>query len=165
MKHYIAIIAVMLLFMAGIYIEAQDVSQTVKGFKVTILIYSGRPNPTFTVTDKNMIEKIESFFKNTPKDKVLKGETVSPNILGYNGILVENLSDKMPDTDFFLVYNANVEVKNKKSADKSMINEMLSDNTLELQKMLIAEAQKQGVIDQKVIDYIDKTNIEEKKVE
>ena len=156
---------VMVLFMAGIYIEAQEASPAVKGFKVTILIFSGRPNPTFTVTDKNMIEKIESFFKKTPKSSVLKGETVSPNILGYNGILVENLSDTMPDTDSFLVYNANVEVKNKKSPDKSMINAILKDNTLGLQKLLIGEGQKQGVIDQTVIDYIDKINNEGKKVE
>jgi len=154
MKHYIAIIAIISIFIAGVIMEAQGTNKPVKGFKVTILIYSGRPNPTFMITDENLIKKIESSLKSMPKNSAFKGETVSPSILGYNGILVENLSDLAPNLESFLVFQSNVELKNKKPSETGVTKEILEGTASGLQEMLIREAQTQGAIDQKLVDCI-----------
>jgi hypothetical protein len=154
MKHYIAIIAILFIFIAGVTMEAQETNKPVKGLKVTFLIYSGRPNPTLTITDEKLIDKIESFIKYTPKNENFKGETVSPSILGYKGILVENFSDSMPDTESLLVFHSNVELKSKTLLGSSATKEIIDDATVELQEMLVQEAQAHGVIDQKEVDLI-----------
>lgn len=156
MKHYITIIMIISIFMVGVTMGAQELDKPVKGVKVTILIYSGRPNPTFTITDENLIKKIENVLKTKPQKKNLKDKTVSPSVLGYNGILVENFSDLMPELESFLVYHSKVELKSKKPTEKGVTTEILEDTTSELQDMLIKEAQARGIINQKLIDCISK---------
>jgi len=156
MKHHIIIIMIIFIFIVGVTMEAQEIEKPVKGLKVTILVYSGRPNPTYTTTDENFIKKIDSALKSKPKNKNFKDKTVSPSVLGYNGILVENFSDSMPDLEYFLVFRSNVELKNKKPTEKGVPIEILEDSASELQDMLVREAKARGIIDQKVVDLIYK---------
>lgn len=161
MKNFNAInvvFALVIIFVLSVTMVAQDVNQpgkASKGLKVTVMIYSGRPNPTFMITDKDVIEKIKKSLTDMPNNSKVKEDTVSPAVLGYKGILVENFSDEMIDTESFLVFHSNVEVKSKQAAESTEKN-MKEDNSLGLQDMLIREAQNRNAIDQKMIDQIYK---------
>lgn len=56
--------------------------------QVTVLIYSGQPNPTFTLTAEQA-ERVRQLVAAGQPDPELRGGSVLPSILGYNGLLVE----------------------------------------------------------------------------
>ncbi len=149
----IMVMFMVVVIMACVTVETQSVG---KGMKTTIMVYSGQPNPTFTIIDKNTIAKIENLFKNLPKNDNFTGVTVSPSILGYTGILVENFSNSMADVESLLVYREDVEVKTKKPAANDKLKEFHIDQSLALQALLLQEALTQGVIDQALLDAINK---------
>ena len=61
-----------------------------RGYRVTLLVYSGRPNPTFTVTDPKQVTQLEAHLTSS----VSSGRSASPShpILGYNGVMLEPLA-------------------------------------------------------------------------
>jgi hypothetical protein len=159
MKNYIAFFTVVLFMLIGIgTMESQTIDQPTKGLKVTIMIYSGRPDPTFMITDGNTIQKIEKLLSTLPKNEKYNDpkETVSPNVLGYNGILVENFSDFMPDLEYIVVHHANIELKNKNVTENTKIKEFRSDNSKNFEDTLLQEALTHGCINQKLAENIKK---------
>ena len=57
------------------------------GVQVTVLLYSGRPNPAFTLTAEQA-ERVRQLVAAAQPDPGFRG-SVLPSILGYNGLLVE----------------------------------------------------------------------------
>jgi hypothetical protein len=57
--------------------------------KVIILIYSGRPNPTYTIDKPEDIEAVKALFRGGMSKGAETGKQFRPR-LGYNGLLVEN---------------------------------------------------------------------------
>lgn len=85
--------------------------------QVEVLIYSGRPNPVFTITDPAEINEITALVNAMPKNSAT--DTRSPSdqsVLGYKGIVVGNLSAASPDLESMVVIRSNVHVKRKSSA-------------------------------------------------
>jgi len=148
MKHF-TIFTVVLFLIAGVTMNAQNTVKQEKGLKVTIMIFSGRPDPTFTITDESIITKIKDSLGKMPKNEKFNGETVSPAALGYKGILVENSSDLIPDMDSFVVHHSKVEFKNK-----SAVKNFLEDYAYELQDLLVRLALEKGAIDMNLADHI-----------
>lgn len=74
--------------------------------KVTVLIYSGRPNPTFTLTAEQA-GRVRQLVDAAQPDPAFRGESVLPSILGYNGLLVEGLAAPIA------VYGGRVEIQDK----------------------------------------------------
>lgn len=149
MKHFISILAVILMFSSGLMMDAQETVKPTKGLTVTIMIFSGRPNPTFTIKDESIISHISGTLSKMPNTEKCNGLTLSPSILGYQGILVENTSDMMPEIESFIVRHANVELKNKNATQN-----ILDDFAAELEDYLIQLAQEQGVLDQNLVNVI-----------
>lgn len=80
-----------------------------EGVEVTILIYSGRPNPRFLL-DEAAAKNLGRLLAGTQADDSYEGATVTPSILGYQGMIVVNGS-KMPGLpDAMAVYHDKVEV-------------------------------------------------------
>lgn len=158
MKNFIALFTVVLFLLVGTTMKSQDIEKPAKNMKVTIMIYSGRPDPTFTITDENTIKKIEKLLSTLPKNDKFNDpkETVSPSVLGYKGILVENYSDLMPDLEYIVVHHANVELKSKTVTETSKVKEFRSDNSKNFEDTLLQEALNQGCIDSKLVDLIKK---------
>ena len=148
MKH-LTIFAIVLFLIAGVTLNAQDTAKQEKGLKVTIMIFSGRPNPTFTITDQSIITKIKDSLGKMPKNEKFCGDTVSPAILGFKGILVENSSELLPDMDSVVVHHSKVEFKNKNTTKN-----FLEDYALELQDLLVQQALEKGAIDMNLADHI-----------
>jgi len=67
--------------------RAADAAESGAG-QVTVLIYSGQPNPTFTLTAEQA-EHVRQLVAAGQPDPSFRGGSVLPSILGYNGLLVE----------------------------------------------------------------------------
>ncbi|MGE5341162.1 MAG: hypothetical protein ACM3SY_06735 [Candidatus Omnitrophota bacterium] len=148
MKHLILVVAIVVGISWGIVMNAQDDPGAANGLKVTILIFSGRPNPTFMITDPVLIDQLTRTVSHLPKD----GKPTPP-VLGFNGILVENFSKRMPDLQSFLVKHSSIELKNKNITGGER-GELRQDSNLDLQETLLEYARKEGLIDEKIIDLI-----------
>jgi hypothetical protein len=71
------------------------------GVQVTVLLYSGRPNPTFTLTTEQA-DRVRQLVAAAQPDS--RGGSVLPSILGYNGLLVRGGAQDLA------VYGGRVEI-------------------------------------------------------
>ena len=76
------------------------------GVQVTVLLYSGRPNPTFTLTAEQA-DRVRQLVDAAQPDPGFRGGSVLPSILGYNGLLVEGLPAPLA------VYGGRIEVQDR----------------------------------------------------
>lgn len=77
------------------------------GVEVTVLLYSGRPNPTFTLTAEQA-ERVRQLVAAAQPDS--RGGSVLPSILGYNGLLVRGGAAGGQD---LAVYGGRIEVQDR----------------------------------------------------
>jgi len=113
-----------------------------EGLKVEILIYSGRPNPTYVLKQKSQLDQAITFIKKGKKLKSMEKSIITPT-LGYRGIVVENKGKVAGLPERFAVYQGNVEVMGKARAN-------FTDGGRAFEKYLLKEAQRQKVIDLKM---------------
>lgn len=59
------------------------------GPKVTFLLYSGRPNPSFTL-NAAQVQRVQELLTAAHPVSGAEDRTVLPSILGYNGIVIES---------------------------------------------------------------------------
>lgn len=76
--------------------------------QVTVLIYSGQPNPTFTLTAEQA-ERVRQLVAAGQPDPELRG-SVLPSILGYNGLLVQGGVAGLQD---LAVYGGRIEIHDR----------------------------------------------------
>jgi hypothetical protein len=136
----ISIIAVLFIAQWIVSSEAQEM----KGLKVTVLLFSGRPDPFYILDDEDTIEKLKSLAGNAKAYDKFEKPTVIPSILGYKGVIVENQT-KVPSIPAFLaVYKGNIEVKNETKM-------FLIDEGSAIENLLLQQAMEKGVIPEGVI--------------
>ncbi|MGE5557151.1 MAG: hypothetical protein ACM3WV_00920 [Bacillota bacterium] len=78
--------------------------------KVTILIFSGRPNPCYFIEEQRVVDNLKMHFAKSAQNRNYKKDTVIPNILGYQGIIVENLIDIKGLPKGLIIHNNDIEV-------------------------------------------------------
>ncbi|HVG06832.1 MAG TPA: hypothetical protein VNM67_03945 [Thermoanaerobaculia bacterium] len=81
-------------------------AEDTNGVQVTVLLYSGRPNPTFTLTAEQA-DRVRQLVAAAQPDPGFRGGSVLPSILGYNGVLVEGLPAPLA------VYGGRIEVQDR----------------------------------------------------
>jgi hypothetical protein len=126
--------------------NAQEIGEG-KGLKVTILLYSGRPDPTYTVDDRNVIEQLKILVSTAKPNVKFDRSTVIPSILGYKGIVVDNQAGVSGIPSFIAVYKGNMEIK-----DES--RRFLSDEGRAMENLLLKTAIEKKVIDEKVLELV-----------
>ncbi|MBI5042519.1 MAG: hypothetical protein HZC10_01515 [Nitrospirae bacterium] len=137
------IIAISVMTLSGVISEAQD-KEIKKGLKVTILLFSGRPDPTYLLEDKDAIERLKILITAAKVNEKFEKTTVIPSILGYKGIIVDNQT-KVPAIPAHLaVYKGNIEVKNERK-------KILIDEGGAIEDLLLKQAIEKGVIDEKIL--------------
>ena len=113
---------------------------------VTVLIYSGRPNPTFNLGPVaaeglsalvGSAERLDSYHK----------DTVMPSILGYNGFLVENRSGQGVLPRRLVVYQGAIEIRNGETR-------FSSDSARGLEHFLLEQAMAADVLDERSLDML-----------
>lgn len=77
--------------------------------RLTVLLYSGRPDPS-VVLDAAAVAHLSELVQAAPAAEGFDGETVLPSILGYKGVLVETAGDgALPR--YVAVYGGTVELR------------------------------------------------------
>ncbi|MFI5360387.1 MAG: hypothetical protein ACHQ49_00335 [Elusimicrobiota bacterium] len=97
------------LISSGVAMSADN--EPAKGLQVEVLVFSGRPNPVFTVTDPKEIQELLNDVEALPGNKGFKGASVTPSRLGYKGILVRNQSGEDQEVAAFVVHGKDLEIK------------------------------------------------------
>jgi hypothetical protein len=126
--------------------QAQETAKT-RGLTVTVLVYSGRQNPSYVLDDSDALKQLKALLDKAKTNERFEGTTVIPSQLGYSGIIVSNES-RVPALPFQIeIYKKDVAVKNE--GKKFLIDEGQAIETL-----LLDEAIKKGVIDKKILEFI-----------
>jgi hypothetical protein len=84
---YFGVVAIALAFLACASERAAAQTADTDSAKATVLIYSGRPNPSFALS-ASQFERLQQLIAAARPDPNFEGESVLPSILGYNGIVV-----------------------------------------------------------------------------
>ncbi|MHA7629963.1 hypothetical protein [Corallococcus sp. M7] len=86
------LVGMAVLFSFGGALDAMAAEPAAEGpaFRVTYLVYSGRPNPRLLVTDSAQVRAIQAQLDKVERTPALKG-TESHAVLGYSGILIERV--------------------------------------------------------------------------
>jgi hypothetical protein len=144
--------------------QAQVKADTVKMpmvLKVELLMYSGRPNPTFLITDQKEIKDILGLANSLPQNQSLKqGESAMPHPkLGYQGFVVTNGTAFNPEIKSFAVNGSAVQLSLASASlaggqdAKSQAAKV--DQSSELESKLLAAAKNQGIVDEKALEMIE----------
>lgn len=187
-SRFVQVAAALLLLVSGTHVFAQNDLTSVEqdtvdqqAVKVTFLMYSGRPNPTMVVRDRGQIEKINQLYA----ESFTTGQTVeTPDEtyprLGYNGVLIETLSDavgsKMPSAksgNEIVVNRGRVKSgapsvgQTGTPADRTLQSEQASDATAnraeavpydpdkKLELFLLGLAKDRGVLDEQAASVVE----------
>jgi hypothetical protein len=87
------------------------------GLVVQIQIFSGRPNPTFTVVEPNLVAEILNEVVGIPKVSDATGtEEVLGKTMGFTGFIVQNLSSLHSDIQSFEIDRSDVAIVHGKSS-------------------------------------------------
>ena len=105
----------------------------------TILIHSGRPNPTFTL-EPITAEGLHSLVSSAVQLDSYAKDTVVPSILGYNGFLVENLSGRGDLPRRLIVYQGDIEIRNGETR-------FSRDSARTVERFLLEQAMAADVLD------------------
>ena len=162
MKHYFLKFALLVAGTFSVVLGAQA-EETMKALKVEMLVFSGRPNPTFLITDKQQIKDILGLAKSLPKNKAVKdGESGLPESkLGYQGFVVTNQSAIAPEIKSFVVHGSAVQLAlmptgSAKGAAKAGVEQAaLIDSGTSLENKLLSHVKSEGIVDDKLLEFID----------
>jgi hypothetical protein len=159
MKKYTLYLAALLAMIS----PAISADQKPEALQVEVLIFSGRPNPVFIVSDPAEIREIVSLAESLPGSPEAKA---SHPILGYNGIVVENLSTTLPDVQQFKVGRGDIDIVRKPGAqsrkaaptatDASQAK-VRRDGANSLETRLLSLARSKGAIDDRLLEHINRS--------
>jgi hypothetical protein len=154
MKQFIVQFALFAAASCSVVSAAQ--AQSVKSLKVELLIFSGRPNPTFVITDPRDIHDILDTAKNLPQNEAEKAAP-EPR-LGYQGFMVTNQSDDSTEVKSVQVHGSAVHLALKAGAGekaKSTQHSARLDRGNFLESKLLSHGRDTGVIDDKLLEAIE----------
>lgn len=121
------------------------------GLTVQVLLYSGRPDPLFAITDPTRIAQVQQLLAQAKPDPAAGDrKTVLPSILGYKGVLILNPAGLggLPRT--IAVYHGNVEVRDGgtrfltggAALEGSLIDEAIQKNVVDRRAVEILRAER-----------------------
>lgn len=119
------------------------------GIKVRVFLFSGRPDPVFMLDDKSLINNVKKGLSEAKADKGFSKETVIPSMLGYKGIQISNPEKREGLPSSLAMYNGTIEVSDREER-------FLVDKGGALEKMLLDEAVRKGVIDEAILKRMQK---------
>lgn len=140
-----------LLLLAGMSVGGAAAAQEAKGITVRVLLFSGRPDPVYELADDQLVEKVKA---NIARAKVLEAfdkKSVIPVNIGYKGILVSNPQKKAGLPARFAVYKGAMEVEATDGQKR-----FLADEGGAIEKLLMDEAIRRGLIDEVILKRMKK---------
>ncbi|KQZ59687.1 hypothetical protein ASD53_05635 [Lysobacter sp. Root559] len=116
--------------------------------RVTYLVYSGRPNPTITITDAKTIRSLQSQLSGALVTGAGVRSTELPSVLGYNGIRVEAVDPAGTDVEY-TVKGRFLRSENRKAsaqAKASAVTATASTSASQIEAQLLKLAENRGVL-------------------
>lgn len=126
-----------------------------KRLLVEILIFSGRENPTYYITDAEQIEEIVKKYGKKTVTRSFDQETVTPSILGYRGIVIYNIDGIAGLPETIIIYNNKMEIL-KPTRSGRQEKSFAVEQTDSMETMLIDKALEQNALDSELRDIIKK---------
>ena len=120
-----------------------------KGITVRVLLFSGRPDPTYVLSDSQLIEKLKAELVEAKRLDSYDRESVIPANIGYKGILVSNPEKRAGLPVRFAVYKGTIELMDGQKR-------FLEDKGGAIEKMLMDEAIRKGVIEDVILKRMKK---------
>ena len=114
--------------------------------KVTVLLFSGRPDPNFELTEPEQA-RLSALLREAPRQERAAGATVIPSILGYKGIVVDNAAALAPLPRRLAVYGGSIEVGTERK-------EYFADPGNRVASFLLELAIEKGTIPEPVVKRI-----------
>ena len=114
----------------------------------TVLLYSGRPNPQF-VLDDAALARLRTLINSADERESFDRQTVVPSILGYNGVMIQNLSRRGALAERIIVYRSDVEIRDKETRFRR-------DESRAIESFLLQQAVELGAIDRRALEVIDR---------
>ena len=163
-KYLFCFAALLLVFASPMFAQALP---TINALDVEILIYSGRPNPKFTVTDPAEIREIMGLVTGLPQpsSSATKGAETPSGGLGYQGIVVRNRSKVGAEVQSFTTRRSAVQLVRggtpaittsaAGAAAQPAAPEARVDSSSAIERRLLTLAQTRGVIDNVVLAHIN----------
>ncbi len=143
-KNLFALITALLAFSATM-LAAAPLNPNV--LEVEIMIFSGRRNPVFTITDPAEIHSLLASAKSLPAAAPMAAPARGG--LGYRGIAVRNRSTIDPEVADFVVHHATVELNRGAQAR--------ADHARGLEQQLLSLAQARGVLTAAQLAHINRS--------
>jgi hypothetical protein len=135
--------------------QAEDAMDTLK---VELLVFSGRPNPTFVISDQNDIREILGLAINLPRNENIKdgGSALPESKLGYQGFIVTNKTAISPEVRSFVVHGSAVQVALAPASSNAEAEQVARiDSSASLESKLLSHMKKQRIVDDKLLEFID----------
>jgi hypothetical protein len=110
--------------------EVKDTANEI--FNVTLDVFSGRPNPAWTLTKEQTLLFLNKISEIKPTAENI--QSYPEKILGYRGFIVDQITNKNLTSKKFEIYNGVVKVLSNSSAY------FLNDNNFQLEKWLLQTA-------------------------
>jgi len=120
-----------------------------KGITVRVLLFSGRPDPTYVLSDSQLIEKLKAELVEAKRLDSYDRESVIPANIGYKGILVSNPGKRAGLPVRFAAYKGTIELMDGQKR-------FLEDKGGAIEKMLMDEAIRKGVIEDVILKRMKK---------
>lgn len=127
------------------------------GVKITYLVYSGRPDPTITVTDAASLRAIETRLADAMAAPAQSGAAPDP-VLGYNGILIERVggSSAKAKPQPLVIKGRQVRIDTAPATElkSATASTRTSAAAGDLEAMLLKLGQKQGALDATTLNVL-----------
>ena len=143
--------------------QAQTPTLKTEALKVELMVFSGRPNPTFTITDESEIQEILNLVKNLPHKKLKEGETgLPPAKLGYQGFIVTNNTKTSPEIKSFVVNGSAVRLDSPSTAGTLAARgaaefSARADSSASLEGKLLSHAKETGIASEEMLEAIQES--------
>jgi hypothetical protein len=124
-----------------------------EGLKVTVLLFSGRTNPSFVIPASEIGNKkmIRELFDTAKKNTKFRGQSVTPSKLGYNGLMIEKVGE-VKDFPYqrAYIYKENIEIDGTLTEGK----QFLLDGGRNIEDFLIQLATEKGALNARMLKHI-----------
>lgn len=120
----VLVLAVVLAFLLLPAVSGQAQDTRPRGLQVTLLVFSGRPNPVYWIRDAGVISQLRGRMGKAAVSAVAADE-VMPARLGYSGIVVENVGRVAGFPRSVAVYKQNLLIEGRPHADDGSLEKLL----------------------------------------
>lgn len=134
--------------------SAADAPQP-SALRVTYLVYSGRPNPSVTITDAGTIRSIQSQLSGAMTTGAPVASADPPPMLGYNGIRIEPVTPSGTQDAQYLVKGRFLRLQRAPAGagarQSAVVVASASTAAAQIETQLIALGEHAGVLDAPVL--------------